>query len=327
MKYSLPMNLALPAVALLALLSPASTVSSPVLAQAPAAPPQELRNDAPIAEVAANGPPGIVPLPETDLAAQPLPRPNAETLLEQARTMLARRRSIVAKLRYQAQLFERAVVGSGDYVQGPASSRLMRYEVRMQIGDREIHQLQVNDGRYLWQQRQYKDTPELERIDVEKVLAAEQGSGAAPAGNALAVLGLGGLGRMLTTLHNDFVFQKVFRAQLDGVNVYGIEGTWRPEVLKTLGVDSAAKLRAHVPDRVVIYFGCDDFFPYRFEYLRTPSGAGQGTDATPQTLLVIELFEVQFDVLLDDALFRFNAGSRSFVDVTDRALSARTARP
>lgn len=281
--------------------------------------------------------PAVVPLPENDgaSAAQPVPRPDPTTLLDQAADFLTRRRSISCKLRHQAELFDRSFVGSGTYAQGAAPSRWMRYELRMQVGEREVHQLQVNDGRYLWQQRQYKDTPSLQRVDVDKVLAAAAAAGQGGAvgvnHDAATVLGLGGLGRLLEVLRKDFDFNVVFQSKLKAdptdIDVYGIEGRWRPEVLKNINIDAPSKLRSHIPDRVVIYLGCGDFFPYRFEFHRDSPAPNSATSPQSRPLLALDLFEVQFDAPLDEAMFRFNAGSQPFNDVTVETATARTATP
>jgi len=311
MKHRLPATIAL----LLGLL-PAVPAATTVRAQEPATATRPML--------------GVGTLPEGVSDARPLPRPDPKLLFDQATTMLARRHSIVAKLRYQADLFGRTIVGAGDYVQGTPSSRLMRYEVRMQFGDRQVHQLQVNNGRYLWQQRQYQSEPELQRIDVERVLAARPVAGG-PGGEAATVLGLGGLGRLIETLRKDFEFVEVFRSELKSdpadIAVYGIEGRWRPEALKSLHLDSPAKLRSHVPDRVVIYLGCDDSFPYRIEYLREVAATEPNAPAQTRPLLVLELLEVQFDAPLDESQFNFTAGSRPFTDVTDRFLAAEAKLP
>jgi hypothetical protein len=320
MTNNLPLRIALLAVAL-----PAALAGAFVLAQQPSAEPNREPTTVP----------GIVSLPETGAAGevQPVPRPDPNTLFEQANEVLTRRRSITCKLRHQAVLFGRSFVGSGNYAQGPASSRWMRYELLMKVGEREVYQLQVNDGRYLWQQRQYKDTPSLQRIDVDKVLAA-MGQGGAPGAmntEAATVLGLGGIGRLLTVLRKDFNFNVVFSSKLkanpNDIPVYGIEGRWRPEVLSNINLDSPQKLRPHVPDRVVVYLGCDDFFPYRFEFHREATTSDPNAAGKSQPLLVLDLFDVQFDAPLDEAMFRFNAGSQPFLDVTGEAATAGATTP
>ena len=76
-------------------------------------------------------------------------QPSPQQLLINAADALGQRRSIVAKLRYHAVLYGRDVIGSGDYLQGPTSSRLVRYALRMQAGSREVDFLEVNDGSLL----------------------------------------------------------------------------------------------------------------------------------------------------------------------------------
>jgi hypothetical protein len=259
-------------------------------------------------------------------SADPLPAPAAGQLIDQAHALLSRRYSIVAKIRHRAFLFDRELIGVGEYYQGPAASRLMRLELRMQVGRRIVQQLQVNDGRHLWTATQYEAEPELERIDVDRALKA--GLAAGMTGPEAAItLGMGGVGRLLEMLRKDFDFTESFRSELDGLPVYGITGRWKPPTFITLGIPSAEKLRPHVPDQVTIYLGCDDLFPYRIDYSRTPPVAKGGEAAAPRPLLKMEFFEVRFNAPLDETLFEFEPGKRLFVDRTDQFINTRAAIP
>jgi len=269
-------------------------------------------------------------LPPNELA-RPIPGLSADQLLDQASTMLARYHSVVAKVRCRAQLFDREIIGNGEYLQGPGTSRLMRYELRLQTGNRVVHSLQVNDGRYLWRRYVYEDEPEIDRIDVNRALSSAMANGIVAGPEAVVVVGMGGLGRLIESLRKDFQFTSVFRSELGngqvgGLPVYGVEGTWNPLVLSNLGLASAEKLRPHVPDRVTLYLGCDDAFLYRVDYSRTQSGAGEG-GAAPKPLLKLELFEVQFDVPIDEARFHFDAAAHHVVDVTERYIQSRPNLP
>jgi hypothetical protein len=263
--------------------------------------------------------PTPVTLPEPD-QLQPVPQPTPDQLLAEAVDLLGRHRSITAKLRYHAAMYGRDVIGSGEYVQGPASSRLVRYALRMQAGARNIDFLEINDGIYLWRRVQYETEPEVERIDVDRILAADQK--AQRAMNPASLLTLGGLGRLLSTLRRDYEFtQSLPPGRLGNAPVYGIVGHWRPAVLEPRGFKSVDELRPHVPHEVVLYLGCDDLFPYSVEFRRTEKGAGEG--GTSKMLLKLDLFELRFDVPLDASQFQFAAEHRAWVDITDRTLTER----
>jgi len=249
-------------------------------------------------------------------------------LLAEAKVMAGRRHSISAQVRYHAELFGRDVRGNGVYLQGSTSSRLMRYELHMLAGELRVHFLEINDGRHLWRRTQFKTEPDVERIDVDRVLAAMQQSDKPGGVNPAALLGMGGLGRLLAALNNNFDFSRSVPApNLGNVPVYGIAGRWRPEALTRLGAESADKLRPHVPDYVVILLGRDDLFPYQIEFRRSASGAGQGSAQQERRLLKFEFYDVRFDVPVDAAQFHFAAEHLHFVDVTDRAINELVTRP
>lgn len=273
--------------------------------------------------------------------------PDPQQLLEGSCRMLARQKSIVAKVRSRATIYDRELIGSGDYAQGPELARLLRYELRMQVDDRVMNMLQVADGRHLWISTVLKDEPEIQRIDIDRVLAALDAEAAA-AGfiDPNRRLGLGGLSQLMAGIAKDFEFNKVFRSQLDGLPMLGIEGRWKAAALATLvpatkkkadvGRPKTDTMRPHVPDRIVLYLGADDLFPYRFEYRRSTPGkdkAGQNPDAAfdvdgpSKLLLVLEFFQVHFDVPIEEMKFQFTPGAFRVADITDRFLVARKAVP
>ncbi len=245
-------------------------------------------------------------------------------LLNDAITMLGRRRSIVAKVRHQGEIYGREVIGSGDFAQGPASSRLVRYELRLQVGSRKIDFLEVNDGLHLWRRTQVEDEPDIERIDVERILAAEQKARGGTTIDPTALLSLGGLGRLLSSLARDYDFSQALPpSSLGDVPVHGIAGRLRPEALERYKVKPDTTHRPHVPDVAVVFVCDDDLFTYRLVLRRSASGAGEGGPATEQRLLRMEFFEVQFDVPVDASKFAFRAEHLHFVDITDRVLTER----
>jgi len=276
--------------------------------------------------------------------------PDPQQLLAGSGRMIARQKSIVAKVRHRATIYDRELIGSGEYAQGPELARLLRYQLRTQVDTHVVEMLQVADGRHLWISTQLKDEPEIERVDIDRVLAAADPKAvAAPAGDPTRQLGLGGLSQLLTAIERDFEFNTVFRSQLGGLAVYGIEGRWKRAALTAFdpveqkkgkgtagGQPTSENFRPHVPDRVVLFLGIDDLFPYRIEYRRAlPAQAGgSGTPSAglvagdpSKPLLVLEFFEVQFDVPLEERLFQFTPGTRRWADITEKFLAARNAVP
>jgi hypothetical protein len=74
-----------------------------------------------------------------------------------------------------------------------------------------------------------------------------------------------------------------------------------------------------VPDHVVLALGRADFFPYRVEYRRT-SGDHY------KVLLVVELYDVQWNVPLEQSLFTYQPGTTPVIDITDQFI-ANLLRP
>lgn len=276
-------------------------------------------------------PPSVAPVARAAL-------PDPQQLLAGSIRMIGRQKSIVAKVRNRALIYDRELIGSGEYAQGPELARLLRYELNIQVDKRVVNLLQVADGRHLWISSLLKDEPEIQRIDIDRVLAAtDADAAAAPLADPNRQLGLGGIAQLLAAIQKDFEFHRVYKAALGPLPVFEIEGRWKKEAMDVF--DPKAKvggkpaktetLRAHVPDRVVLFLGVDDLFPYRLEFRRSVSnpaaGAGAASDSKP--LLVLEFFEVQFDVPIEERLFQYSPGSWSFADITDKFLAARKAVP
>ena len=271
-------------------------------------------------------------------------------LVERSAAALSAHLSIVAKVRHRGRIYGRDVIGSGEYAQGPIHSRLMRYEIRMQVGERIVNLLQVCDDRYLWISRQLEHEPEIQRVEIDRVLGAlERQVAAQPAGdlgiaNLHQAIAIGGLGQLLASLRKDFQFYDATKSQLGDVPVYVVSGKWKSEALGGFAASQpkASKpggtmlLRPHVPNRVMLFLGADDLFPYRIEFRSIDEGAGQGDanvaaakapDAAGELLLAVEFFEVQINVPLEERLFQFAPGSRPYTDVTDLYLQKRSALP
>jgi hypothetical protein len=254
----------------------------------------------------------------------------AELLVHQAAERLDQYASISAKMRIKAELFDEKIVGSAQYRQGTAASHLLRWDTKLYIGDRVTSMQQIVDGSSLWLYQGTNEKSTLRRVDLSRVLAAEQGL-AKPAGEpSLHGLGLGsvgGLPRLMRNLDLAVNFNSLaqakarFGTQGAEVPVYVARGTWTPAIWAKFLPEQEAELKAgqppklkklaqQVPDQVILTLGRDDWFPYRIEFQRT-------TDDSAKSMFVAELYDVQWNVPLDGRLFAYQPGSLPVTDFTD----------
>lgn len=270
------------------------------------------------------------------------PAERARQTLAEAVAALERWHSVAARVRAEVRLFEQHLVGSGTYVQGSARDRAWRWELRVQTDDGASSLLQVCDGKQFWTYRQTASAARLEWIDAPRVYASlakhRPLPGAASAGTAAMPtlgLGVGGLPRLLRALDDCCEFRAVNEGSLERMPVWILQGTWRPAILAHLlpeqreaieqgrGAD-LKRLPAHVPDRVSLFLGRDDLFPYRLEYHRDQPGEKEweagARRSHPPSIVKLEWFEVRFNVPLARDQFYYNPGATKYDDVTGRYL-------
>jgi hypothetical protein len=285
-------------------------------------------------ERAAQPPPGVsAPVAAADRAQQ---------ALRQAIAAQYQWRSLSARMRTEVHLFDQRLVGSGTYIQGPAQQGSWRLELRIKTDNSVASLIQVCDGRQFWNYRQLSDRRNLEWVDAARVSAALARLGTdRPAGGPpmpvvpTAGLGVGGGPRLLRSLDAGFDFRTVNEGRLERMPVWILAGTWKAEMLAEMLPEQRAaieegrpadlrKLAAHIPDRVTLFLGRDDLFPYRLEYHRDRPGEKEWESTVnpqhSQPVVTLEWFEVRFDVPLARDQFYYNPGDTKYDDVTGRCL-------
>lgn len=272
---------------------------------------------------------GVIPSAEGTNAALP-PPPQGRMLLEAAIRELENRQSVSAKIRQEADLFGKHLVGSGIYLeQRPGRDHLMRLELRIQVGDEVTSLVQVCDGRYLWIYRKLLDDGTLSQIDVARALhAMQETQTAAPSGRMGMLPGLGGLPRLLRSLYASFDFQAAEKGRLDQLPVWILRGQWKPAPLAKIFPEQAQALQQgkpanwkkapeHLPDSVIVLLGQNDLFPYRTEYHRKLGPKERKRDDQASRALVsMDLFQVSFNLPIDPNRFVYNPGNAKVVDQT-----------
>jgi hypothetical protein len=263
-----------------------------------------------------------------------------QAILEAAVRALESRGSVAAKIHQQVHLFDKELAGRGNYLelrQGPVP--LIRLELQIQIGDQVSSLLQVCDGQTFWSYTKLADKETLTRLDAVRATAALRQAAQRPDRNSPAALpGLGGLSKLLRALDASFRFTTAEQGRSRQRAVWRLQGGWQPAQLARLLPKQAAainqgqpadlrRLPQHVPDRVVLFLGLDDLFPYRIEYRRAADKKDGSSTADEGRLLVsIDLDDVTLNARIDRTRFFYNPGSGEPVDQTAAFLQSLEVR-
>jgi hypothetical protein len=296
-----------------------------------------------IVQVATVGgqPPGIAPpvrAAQLNNPALPGPAPAiaAATLLERAIAAIETRDSVSASVRQRVNLFGKDLLGSGTYLQSRTQSApKFRLELKVQLSGETSSVLEVFDGQYIWTKRQFGAKTTLTRIDFVRLEGTlHEHPEVFEAATLRQWPGLGGLPKMLRGLHASFEFTAAEETRLAGLPVpaWKLEGQWRPQVLAHLAPDqqkaiaagkpiAVDKLPPHLPERVVLFLGKDDLFPYCVEYHRRVPAGLPGLESSLDRIIVrVDFFEVMLGVAIHPNRFAFAPGKLEYTDQTEKLL-------
>jgi hypothetical protein len=274
---------------------------------------------------------------------------NSELLSGQQLVAAAARRvaaepAISAELRCKIDAFGHELVGTGNYLQsGAGPEKLVRLELRMQMGQKPATVQEIRGEDVYWVRRDVPpQPPTLGRVDLKQLRKSMVQANALAASNGLPQgdwIMLGGLGRLLKALEQNFVFAAPRSDELafnsaDGKSlvklpIWVVAGQWNPERLAALVGKEPGKIGAipeQLPDRVELVLGRTEdvlpLFPYRITYWRTPAADKKGKDATPavapRELLTIELFKISNDPQkINPTAFQYQPGDQDVQELTE----------
>jgi hypothetical protein len=252
-----------------------------------------------------------------------------ELMLHAAREVAALS-SLDARLRVQTNLMEQELVGSGSYYQLRSEhDLLLKLELRLQVAQQVSSLLQVSDGRFLWIRRNLPGQNSLSRVDQRRVREALAKGTKLPSTDPSRALALGGLGKLLESLAENFEFSAPREDTFSSTAVWVLHGKWRPERLAELVPSKRSEIVAgedldwselpeQLPTQVMVMLGRDAYaplFPYRIEYQRLDRAG----EVTP--LVSLDLFDVRTNVSLDPRLFAYKPGDQEVADVTETYLA------
>ncbi|MCA9121217.1 MAG: hypothetical protein H6822_21785 [Planctomycetaceae bacterium] len=238
--------------------------------------------------------------------------------------------SLEAKVRQRVGIRDQYMVGSGAYLQLRYGEDVrFRLELRLQVGDQLTSLQHITDNRYLYIRRDTGNTKSISRIDLKRVQTARGEADRNNAARHYGSLGVGGLSQLLHGLAENFVFEDPESATISGVNVWRMNGAWKPEMLAKLlpeqgetilagQLPTPGSLPLQLPDQVSLVVGRDEplpLFPYRVEFSRYDSDVNQR-----RSMLIMELFEVRLRPDLDPRHFEVPDNEQDLVDETDAYL-------
>ncbi len=243
-------------------------------------------------------------------------------LVAEAAEILLEPITLQARVRQRVFLFNRRLTGSGTYYQAQARDRVVsRLDVKLPMADKVLVLQQINDGDYLWTQRDLDKRTTIGRVDLRRVRNSPVGANLTPAQQ----LAMGGLVQLLEGLHAHFEFEDPRAAQLGELPVWVLHGRWRGASGEGASGEGASRggetSMPQVPDSVVLLLSRSDslpLFPFRVEYARHRLGADGQSTRVP--IMAVDFFEVRVGVELDGRLFTFTAGDRDLNDDTERFL-------
>jgi len=261
-----------------------------------------------------------------------------QDILADAIELLERRTAVSAKIRQKVDSFGKQLTGFGSYrEQRFGANRLVRLELKLDLGGQTSSYLQVCDGRYLWTHRKLLDDGKLSRLDVARAKEGlDQAERAGGSGRPDILPGLGGLPKLLRGLHRSFLFTSAEAGHLGKEErpVWRLVGSWTEDRLVELlprqkkAIRSGepanlSKLPRHVPDQVVLMLGQADGFPYLIEYRRRmPTEETRPDDSPSRAMVTMELFDAVLDVPVEANHFTYNPGKLKFNDRTDKFLES-----
>jgi hypothetical protein len=265
------------------------------------------------------------------------PGARGQELVAEAAKRVATEVAISAEMRYRIDAFGHQLVGTGNYLQyGEGSEKLVRLDLRMQVGEKPATVQEIRGEESYWVRRDVPPAPPtLGRVDLRQ-LRKSLSQSTVPTGSDVLPQGdwimLGGLARLVTTLEQNFDFgapqadELKFQAS-DGKSlvrlpIWNVSGQWKPDKLASLVAREPGKngsLPEQLPDRVDLVLGRTDdvlpLFPFRITYWRTKPAAKAVEATAPRELLTLELFNVSRK-RIDPREFQYQPGDQDVQNLT-----------
>src|SRR5262245_11878329 len=172
-----------------------------------------------------------------------------QQLVAESARRVASEAAISAEMRYRIDAFGHELVGTGTYLQyGAGPEKLLRLDLRMQVGDKAATVQEIRGAESYWVRRDVPPSPpSLGRVDLNQLRKSIAAGTIPTAGDVLPQgewIMLGGLARLITALDQNFSFglpraeELQFQAA-DGKStvklpIWVVAGEWKPDRLAAL---------------------------------------------------------------------------------------------
>ena len=275
-------------------------------------------------------------LAQVDSRQSDAPLKEGDQLVEKALQNLLNLSPFRAKLTQRVDLFGQELVGAGSYLQaGQGIEKLIRMELKMNVGGQLLSVQQISNQRFFWIRRELAGESTLARVDLQRIRDAVAAADSLPRqGLVDNWVVLGGIPRLLSALLHNCNFKRPLEQEMKAgdalMKVWVVEGEWsraaRQGFVARGGATSAEiaveenqlVLPEYLPQRVRLVLGRDErlpLFPYRIEFLAAKSDRLQGNTATAvqarlQSMVTLEMFNVTRADDIDRAAFEYQPGDQ-----------------
>lgn len=260
----------------------------------------------------------------TSAAGQGTQAESSAALLSQSARNLYALTGLEAEFRYQVDMFDESLSGTGSYEQlGDGPEKLFRLELRTKLEDRTATMQMICGKQYLWIRQDLGDEKKsLARVSLDKLRQAIDDSGGQLSLNpSIAWIGIVSLPKLQNTIAEWFEFGAPEQAKAGERSVLKLRGNIKSD-LRNQFLNAGAKGQGgpQVPDAIEMTLGQDEtlpLFPYRIEFLKNRTQRTlTGKTTTIGPMLTIDFHSAKIRSDLDPRLFDYFPGDQEVEDRT-----------
>ena len=258
--------------------------------------------------------------PKQGMPHQQRTESDGQSLLHQAQAAMLRHYTVSAQVFQKSHILSIDVIGLGQYSEQRSNQGVrFRLEINLQTQDDKLASglLQVCDGDHLWNYRKLRGQESLSCVDLATFQQRLDEKGVrAPLRPLDAWPGVGGLSELLASFDRAFLFDTPEGVELQAhFPAWKIEGHWRPEMLARAVPEHKEEIEQgrgvaledlpkHLPNRIILFLGKEDLFPYSIVYYRLDGNTATvkaGPNDPP--MVRINLTNVRFNQQVNAAQF------------------------